>query len=106
MDKLNLAKEHLSLAFADLEEAILNKINQAKNLSVKNSGIDKNNQEMVNNFHNEINSLQKELAILGMENEKLRSKNYRLEHFKSQVGESVNQIKVDLAEIKKIINKT
>jgi DNA-binding transcriptional regulator YhcF (GntR family) len=98
MSKLNIAKEHLSRAFADLEGAILDKIKQAKTVVVTNSGADKNNQETINNFHNEINSLQKELAELGMENENLRS-------FKSQAGEVVNQVKIDLTQIKKIINK-
>ncbi len=97
MNKLNIAKEHLSRAFADLEGAILDKIKQVKTVSVVNSGADKNNQETINNFHNEINSLQKELAELGMENENLRN-------FKSQASEVVSQVKIDLAQIKKIIN--
>ena len=94
--KLSTAKEFLSQALAELEAAILDKVNQAKNLAVTDSGMDKNNQEMINNFHNEINSLQKSLAELGMENEKLRN-------FKSQAGEVVSQVKIDLAQIKKII---
>jgi hypothetical protein len=97
MSKLSIAKEHLSRALTDLETAILDKVNQAKNLSITNSGVDKNNQETINNFHNEINSLQKSLAELGMENENLRN-------FKSQAGEVVSQVKIDIAQIKKIIN--
>lgn len=97
MSKLSEAKENLSQAFADLESAILDKVNQAKNLAVANSGMDKNNQEAINNLHNEINSLQKSLSELGIENEKLRN-------FKSNAGEVVSQIKIDLAQIKKIIN--
>ena len=96
--KLSNAKEHLSQAFAELENAILDKVNQAKNLAVANSGMDKNNQEVINNFHNEINSLQNALSELGMENEKLRN-------FKSEAGEVVNQVKIDFAQIKKIINQ-
>jgi len=98
MSKLNIAKEHLSRAFADLEGVILDKIKQAKTTVVANSGADKNNQEAINNFHNEINSLQKELAELGMENENLRN-------FKSQSKEVVSQVKINLAQIKKIINQ-
>ena len=82
----------------DLEAAILDKVNQARTLAVNNSRMDKNNQDAVNNFHNEINSLQKALAELGVENEKLRN-------FKSQAGEVINQVKIDLAQIKKIINQ-
>jgi hypothetical protein len=98
MSKLNIAKQNLSQALADLETVILDKINQAQNLAVANSGMDKNNQELINNFHNEINSLQKALSELGIENEQLRN-------FKSQAGEVVSQVKIDLAQIKQIINK-
>ena len=66
MSKLNQAKERLSRAFADLEVAMLDKINQVQ------SPADKEDQD-VNHFHNEINSLQNELSELGIENEKLRS---------------------------------
>ena len=90
MSKLNQAKERLSRAFADLEVAMLDKINQVQ------SQADKEDQD-VNHFHNEINSLQNELSELGIENEKLRS-------FKSQAKEAVNKIRIDLLEIKKIIN--
>ncbi len=96
--KLFTSKERLSQAFAELEAAILDKVNQAKNLAVVNSGMDTNNQETINNFYNEINSLQKALSELGMENERLRN-------FKSEAGEVVNQVKIDLAQIKKIINQ-
>ncbi len=98
MSKLNQSKENLSQAFIDLEAAILDKIDQAKNLTVVDLEVDKNNQDTINNFHNEINFLQKELAELGMENETLRN-------FKSQAGEVVGKIKIDLAQIKKIINQ-
>jgi hypothetical protein len=96
--KLSIAKQYLSEAFADLEAAIIDKVNSTKQIAVANSGIDKNNQDAINNFHNEINSLQKALAELGIENEKLRNA-------RSEAGEIVNQVKIDLAQIKRIINQ-
>ncbi|MES2677253.1 MAG: hypothetical protein V4612_02925 [Pseudomonadota bacterium] len=98
MGKLNQAKQNLSQALTELETTILDKINQAKTLAVANSGLDKNNQELVNNFHNEINSLQKSLAELGTENEQLRN-------FKNLANEVVGQVKIDLSQIRKIVNK-
>ena len=94
--KLSNAKQYLAGAIADLESAIVDKINEVKYVSDSNAGADRNNQAAMNNLHNEINILQKTLAELGAENEKLRK-------FKSETGEVVNQIKIDLVQIKKII---
>jgi hypothetical protein len=109
MTKLNQAKEKLSHAFADLELVILNKLNQKKHIEAKNtignSNENKNNQDVSSNLYNEINSLQNSLAELGEENELLRIKNQELKNFKSQAGEVVNYIQIDLAKIKSIINQ-
>ena len=94
--KLSNARQYLAGAFADLESTIIDKINEVKYVSDSNAGCDRNNQAAINNLHNEINILQKTLAELGAENEKLRK-------FKSEAGEAVNQIKIDLVQIKKII---
>ncbi len=85
--KLSQAKEHLSQAFMDLETAIFDKINQAKNLA--DNGLE----------GNEINSLQETLAEIGLENEELKK-------FKFQAEEVVRQVKIDLSQIRKIINQT
>ena len=105
MSKLNQAKEQLSQSFNDLETAILNKLYQAKQSHIADSMASEDNQEIINNLHNEINSLQKSLAELGAENESLRTNNQELKNFKTQAKETSNLIKIDLAKIKNIINQ-
>ena len=105
INRLSKAREVLSQSFVDLESAILDKINQAKQAAVASSQMDKGDQEMVSNLNNEINGLQKSLSELGIENENLRSENQKLRSLKFQAAELQNQIKIDLAEIKKIINQ-
>ena len=105
MTKLNQAKDQLSQALAELELAIINKLNQTKQIAVAGSGADVHNQEIINNLSNQINSLQKSLAELGLENESLRTTNQELQNFKTQAKKTANHIKIDLTKIKNIINQ-
>ncbi|MFT6332563.1 MAG: hypothetical protein ACJAW3_000905 [Lentimonas sp.] len=83
MTKLNQAKENLNQALESLEKTIAAKINQT---------------ESQENHRNQINLIQKELANLGEENEGLRSQ----KETNNEIGE---QIKVDFAKIKEILNQ-
>jgi len=96
--KLDTAKQNLSKAFETLELVMINKINQFKknNVTSPDSAIN-SNQDLINNLYNEINSLQKTLVVLKLENE-------RLESFKLKSQEVLNHVKLDLAQIKKISN--
>ena len=96
--KLDTAKQNLSRAFETLELVMINKINQFKKNNVTSSESAINcNQDLINNLYNEINSLQKTLVVLKLENE-------RLESFKLKSQEVLNHVKLDLAQIKKISN--
>ncbi len=99
MNNLTKAKENLTGAFEALEEAISNKINQ-----VRKSSLDVDESEM-RNCYDEINTLQKDLAKLGMENEDLRIENEELQNLKSEMKVVAIQIQNDLSQIKKIINQ-
>jgi predicted RNase H-like nuclease (RuvC/YqgF family) len=93
-------------AFKRLELAILNKINQIKQDSSCELKSDDN--EMLSNLNNEVNSLQNSLSEIGIENEALSKENQslkdRLKDLESQSAKIIDQVKVDLSSIKDIIN--
>ncbi|MFT6219705.1 MAG: hypothetical protein ACJA02_000801 [Myxococcota bacterium] len=83
-NKLNTAKENLSLSFVGLEKEIFNKISKIAKMD-----------------HPAAN----ELMGIEAENNKLRIKNEKLEKSESQKKEIISQIQIDLSQIKKIIDQ-
>jgi len=100
------AQNHLSRALNDLEKAIFEKLSSLKNTSTVN---DPDGKQIINNLNHEINSLQKTLAEIGLENEALKSQNHKLtkkiEQLKNNFSEIKKNIKFDLEKIKVIINQ-
>jgi predicted RNase H-like nuclease (RuvC/YqgF family) len=102
------ARDHLSRALNDLEKVIFDKLISIK--ENKNSSVsDPQGQQIINNLNHEINSLQKTLAEIGIENEALKSQNVKsekkLEHLKNNFTEVKKNIKFDLEKIQVIINQ-
>lgn len=105
MNKLKLANEDLTKTLFELEAAMVNKINQIKQVAHESD-----NREIITNFNNEINALQKSLAEIGVENENLLKENKQLKQELLQIklhsNDIASQIRTDLGAIKKIINQS
>jgi len=102
------ARDHLSRALNDLEKVIFDKLASLK--ENKNSQVsDTQGQQIINNLNHEINSLQKTLSEIGLDNEALKSHNIKsakkLEQLKNNFTEVKKNIKFDLEKIKVIINQ-
>ncbi|MCE3255709.1 MAG: hypothetical protein K0R25_1203 [Rickettsiaceae bacterium] len=100
MEKLSQSKEKLSKAFVGLEKAVLDKINE-----IKRSATGGENQDELENLRDEVSDLQKSLSDLEAENEALKLENKELRELKIKFTEIVSDIRTDLTQIKKTINK-
>ncbi len=102
------ARDHLSRALNDLEKVIFEKLDALKENN-NSSVTDLNGQKIINNLNNEINSLQKTLAEIGLENETLKSQNTKsekkIDQLKNNFTDVKKNIKFDLEKIKVIINQ-
>jgi peptidoglycan hydrolase CwlO-like protein len=102
------ARDHLSKALNDLEKVIFDKLallKENQHSPVNDSG----SQQILGNLNHEINSLQKTLSEIGLENEALKRQNSKsekkLEQLKNNFTEMNKNIKLDLEKISVIINQ-